>query len=177
MAVVTEERFNKLLDEFRSNQLQFLTTQRPEYQKAAKISQSAIEDALMKKQETVTQQRRDMKHFSDSYSEGNKELFTLVESAGDMRGNAQKMMDKYETSKTRYETWSEKPTSGSVVDYAIGYGILWRVGIVMILFPVLILLAFYSPQLYQNVTSSSSSWFGSMTSPTSVSKSSPGWLG
>jgi hypothetical protein len=154
MAVVTEQQFNKLLDEFRSNQLQFLTTQRPEYQKAAKISQSAIEDALMTKQETVNQQRRDMNHFASSYAEGSKELFTLVDNAGDMRGNAQKMMDMYETSKTRYETWSEKSTPGSVVDYALGYGILWRVGIIMILFPVLILLGFYSPQLYQSAFSS-----------------------
>jgi hypothetical protein len=171
MAVVTEEQFNKLLDEFRSNQLQFLTTQRPEYQKAAKISQSAIEDALMAKQETVNKQRRDMKHFANSYEEGTKELFTLVENAGDMRGNAQKMMDRYETSKTRYETWSEKSTPGSIVDYAVGYGILWRVGIIMILFPVLILLGFYSPQLYQTAFSSP------LTNPMLSSASPrPGWL-
>lgn len=173
-AVVTEEQFNKLLDEFRSNQLQFLSTQRPEYKKAARIAQSAIEDALTAKQEVVNQQRRDMKHYTTSYSEGTKELFTLVDQADDMRGDAQKLMDNYERSKTRYEAWSEKPDPGSVVDYANGYGILWRVGVLMILLPFVVLLGFYSPQLYQYATSSVPA-FQPLNTPVTPKKSS-GWF-
>jgi len=150
---MTEEQFNKLLDEYRSNQLQFLSTQRPEYKKAAQIAQSAIEDALSAKQETVSQQRRDMTHFTKSYSEGTKELFTLVDKADNMHKDAQTLMDSYETSKNRYDMWSEKPAPGSVIDYANGYGILWRVGVLMVLFPFVVLLGFYSPQLYQFASS------------------------
>ena len=156
-AAVSEDQFNKLLDEYRSNQLKFLTTQRPEYQKAAKIAQGAVEDALSAKQEVVNQQRRDMKHFAESYHEGTKEMFTLVEQADDMRGQAQKMVDNYDTSKSRYDAWSLSPSTSVAIDYLNGYGILWRIGVIMILFPLLILVGYYGGEMYYSY----SSWFGS----------------
>ena len=166
--MLSEDQFNKLLDEYRSNQLKFLTTQRPEYQKAAKIAQTAVEDAIAEKQEGVTQQRRDMAHYVKSHAEGTKELFTLVEQAGDMRGDAQKMIDSYETSKGRYESWSANPAvSGSAINYDNGYAILWRVGLAMLLFLVLMLVAFYNPQRYDYATPGmGSGWFGSPTPTT-----------
>lgn len=177
MTAVSEDQFNKLLDEYRSNQIKFLTTQRPEYQKAAKIAQTAVEDAIAEKQEGVTQQRRDMAHYVKSHAEGTKELFTLVEQAEDMRGDAQKMMDSYETSKGRYDAWSANPAvSASAIDYDNGYAILWRVGLAMLLFLVLMFLAFYNPQRYDYVgaPTASSSWFGSSASPSPSGYLTPG---
>ena len=177
MTAVSEDQFNKLLDEYRSNQIKFLTTQRPEYQKAAKIAQTAVEDAIAEKQEGVTQQRRDMAHYVKSHAEGTKELFTLVEQAEDMRGDAQKMMDSYETSKGRYDAWSANPAvSASAIDYDNGYAILWRVGLAMLLFLVLMFVAFYNPQRYDYVgaPTASSSWFGSSASPSPSGYLTPG---
>jgi hypothetical protein len=167
MTAVTEDQFNKLLDEYRSNQLKFLTTQRPEYQKAAKIAQTAVEDAIAEKQEGVTQQRRDMAHYVKSHAEGTKELFTLMDQAVDMRGDAQKMMDSYETSKGRYDAWSASPVTGGKIDYDNGYAILWRVGLAMLLFLVLMLVGFYNPQRYDYASSSGAGggWFGFGATP------------
>jgi len=158
-----EEKFNKLLDEYRSNRLQYLSTQRPEYKQAADIAEGAVQDMLTKKQDSVNQQRKDMQTFASSYEEGRKELFSVHERAEDMRGDAQKLVDKYETSKQRYDAWSENPVSGSTVDYTLGYGILWRVGILMLLLPVIVFIGFYNPQLYDygGLATSSGSWFGS----------------
>jgi hypothetical protein len=51
---------------------------------------------------------------------------------------------------------------GSTVDYNLGYGILWRVGILMLLLPVIMFIGFYNPQLYDygGLATSSGSWFG-----------------
>lgn len=160
------ENFEKLLDQYRSNQLQFLTTQRPEFKKAADIAERAVQDALTKKQATVNEQRKAMTGFAAEYSEGNKELFTLADLAEDMRGDTQRLVDKYETSKQRYDSWSEKPPSGSKIDYANGYGILWRVGIIMLILPILVLVGFYSAQLYE-MGAGVSSWFGGIGAPMS----------
>lgn len=154
------ENFEKLLGQYRSNQIQFLTTQRPEYKKAADIAERAVQDALTKKQGTVEEQRKAMTGFASEYANSHKELFTLADQANDMRGDTQKLVDKYETSKQRYDFWSEKPPAGSTIDYANGYGILWRVGIIMLIVPILILVGFYSPQLYE-MGAGVSSWFGS----------------
>jgi hypothetical protein len=112
---------------------------------------------LTGKQEVVNQQRRDMKHFAESYHDGTKEMFTLVEQAGDMRGQAQRMVDNYETSKSRQAAWSASPSTSVAIDYLRGYGMLWRVGVIMILFPLLILIGFYGGEMYYSY----SSWFGS----------------
>jgi hypothetical protein len=154
------ENFEKLLGQYRSNQLQYLTTQRPEYKKAADIAERAVQDALTKKQILVEDQRKAMTGFASEYASSHKELFTLADQANDMRGDTQKLVDKYETSKQRYDFWSEKPPTGSTIDYANGYGILWRVGIIMLIVPILILVGFYSPQLYE-LGVGVSSWFGS----------------
>lgn len=151
--------FNKLLDEYRSNQIQYLSTQRPEYKKAADAAERAVQDALTNKQKTVDKQRKDMAHFASSYEDDTKELFTLADRGKDMRGDAEKLMDNYETSKQRYDAWSASPPPASVVDYANGFGILWRVGVLMLLLPILVLIGFYSPQLHQM----SSSWLGGPT--------------
>jgi hypothetical protein len=162
-AAADEERFNKLLDEYRTNRLQYVSTQRPEYKKAADIAEGAVQDMLTKKQGAVNQQRKDMQSFASSYEEGRKELFSVQERGADMRDDTQKLIDTYETSKQRYDAWSENPVSGSTVDYALGYGILWRVGILMLLLPVIMFIGFYNPQLYDygGLTASSGSWFGS----------------
>ena len=165
MAAVTEsENFEKLLDQYRSNQLQFLTTQRPEYKKAADLAEAAVQDALTKKQDTVNKQRKTMTGFASEYEDGNRELFTLADRANDMRGDTQRLVDKYETSKQRYDFWSEKPPEGGTIDYANGYGILWRVGVIMLILPILVLVGFYSPQLYE-MGVGASSWFSSGAPP------------
>jgi hypothetical protein len=106
-----------------------------------------------------------MSGFAAQYERGNKELFTLANFAEDKRGDTQKLVDRYDTSKQRYDAWSEKPPTGSTIDYANGYGILWRVGIIMLIVPVLVMVGFYSPQLYE-MGVGVSSWFGApSTSP------------
>ena len=158
-AAAESENFEKLLDQYRSNQLQFLTTQRPEYKKAADIAEKAVQDALTKKQGTVDEQRKAMAGFAAQYESSNRELFTLADLAEDMRGDTQRLVDRYDTSKQRYDAWSEKPPSGSTIDYATGYRILWRVGIIMLILPILVMVGFYSPQLY-DMGVGISSWFG-----------------
>ena len=169
MSAPEEERFNKLLDEYRTNSLEYVSTQRPEYKKAADIAEGAVQDMLTKKQESVIQQKKDMQSFASSYEEGNKELFAIRERGEDMRGDTQKLIDKYETSKQRYDAWSDNPLAPSTIDYKLGYGILWRLGILMLLLPAIMFIGFFNPQLYEygGFGASSGSWFGGYGSPLS----------
>jgi len=162
-----EQRFNKLLDEYRTNSLEYVTTQRPEYKNAADIAERAVQDALTKKQEAVIQQRKDMQSFATSYEEGQKELFTIRERGEDMRGDTQKLIDKYETSKQRYDAWSDNPLAPSTINYNLGYGILWRLGIIMLLLPTIMFVGFFNPQLYEygGFGAATGSWFGGYGSP------------
>ena len=158
-----EQRFNKLLDEYRSNSLEYLSTQRPEYKKAADIAEGAVQDMLTQKQESVIQQKKDMQSFASSYEEGHKELFTIRERGEDMRGDTQKLLDKYETSKQRYDSWTDNPLAPSTINYNLGYGILWRLGILMLLLPAIMFIGFFNPQLYEygGFGAATGSWFGS----------------
>jgi hypothetical protein len=164
-----EQRFNKLLDEYRTNSLEYVSTQRPEYKNAADIAERAVQDALTKKQEAVIQQKKDMQSFATSYEEGQKELFTIRERGEDMRGDTQKLIDKYETSKQRYDAWSDNPLAPSTINYNLGYGILWRLGIIMLLLPTIMFIGFFNPQLYEygGFGAATGSWFGGYGSPLS----------
>ena len=137
------EDFNKLLEEYSGNYVQFLTTGLPDYERAYKNARNSIEKILLDKRERVDKEKRDMKHFANSYKEDNDELSNIFDSASTMYKDAQTIEDSYETSKQRYKEFTSKPETPKAVDVSNGYQLLLRIGIILILIPILFLLGFY----------------------------------
>lgn len=137
------EEFNKLLDEYQGNYVQFLTTGIPDYERAYKNAQNAIEKILDSKRQRVDKEKKDMKHFAKSYKEDNEDLNGLFDSASTMYQDAQSIQDNYETARQRYNQFTEKPEPSKAVDVTNGYKLLFRIGLILIMIPVLFLLGYY----------------------------------
>lgn len=137
------EEFNKILEEYRGNYIQFLTTGIPEYKTAYQRAQDIIEKLLQEKQEQVLKEKKDMKHFVESYKRDNEELTSLYDAGTSMKKDAQEIQDEYITSKNRYSEFTKKPEIPAKVDLTNGYTILLRIGIIFIILPVLFFLGYF----------------------------------
>ena len=133
------ESFNRLLDEYKNQYLQFLATGEESYRVAYNRAMEGIEEAISSKREIVDADKAAMKHFAASYEQTNKELADTVSSAK----NAQEAHDQYVTSKDRYSSWSA-PTLITSTDVSVGYDILLRIGIFLILLPIFLYISYFT---------------------------------
>ena len=134
------EEFNRLLNEYKNQYLQFLATGNSQFRDAYQTVMRSIEEAITRKRERVESQKSAMKHFVRSYKQDNDELAGMVESSSSMAKSSMQAHDEFLTSKDRYDTWTSDPSAPKkpVVDVANGYAIMLRFGIFLILIPVLI---------------------------------------
>jgi len=167
MSVLADEdnTFNKLLDEYKSNYVQYVSTGSQDYKRAYENARNAIQAMISKKQETVDKERADMKHFVGAYKKDGESLGKLQDKAGDMYTNAQKIQDRYETSKKRYDNWLNNEEPSQVIDYTNGYGIVWRMGLAILLLLFVFGLSFYNP----NVLNRSWGWGNGYGAGTTIS--------
>lgn len=137
------EEFNKLLNEYKNQYLQFLSTGDQSYRVASEKALEAIEQAVTEKREQVDSEKAAMKHFAATYQKNNEELESVVQSAKSQLKSSQEIHDEYQTSKTRYDSATATPS----FDPSVGYSILVRIGIVLILLPILALIGFVFPSV------------------------------
>jgi dsDNA-specific endonuclease/ATPase MutS2 len=140
------EQFNKLLEEYKGNYIQFLATGSAEYQRAYKKAQDFIEKALTQKRSVVEKEAEDMQHYTQSFKQDNSALSSMYDMGTDMYKDADQVQDQFEASKTRYDMINTIGDKGNKINVALGYAILWRVAIVILLIPVLVLLGYYWTQ-------------------------------
>jgi hypothetical protein len=125
--------FNRLLDEYKNQYLQFLATGEEAYKTAYKRAMDSIEETISSKREAVDSEKNAMKQFAASYEKTNKELGDMVTTS------PQEQHDAYIGSKDRYTAWTYAPptTPSPTVDVSVGYNIILRFGIFLLLLPVL----------------------------------------
>jgi len=140
------EQFNKLLEEYKGNYIQFLATGSAEYQRAYKKAQDFIEKALTQKRSVVEKEAEDMQHYTQSFKQDNSALSSMYDMGTDMYKDADQVQDQFEASKNRYDMINTIGDKGNKINVALGYAILWRVAIVILLIPVLVLLGYYWTQ-------------------------------
>ena len=142
-----DNTFNKLLDEYKSNYVQYVSTGSQEFKKAYENARNAIHAMIAKKQEAVDKERADTKHFVGAYKKDGESLGKLQDKAEGMYKNAQAIQDKYETSKKRYDNWLINGEPSQAIDYTNGYGIVWRMGLAILLLLFVFGLSFYNPNV------------------------------
>jgi len=156
------EAFNRLLNEYKNQYLQFLATGEESYKQAYTRVLEQIDETVSAKREAVDSEKKAMQHFAKSYAESNAGLAGLVDAADQKAQDAQQIHDAYVTSKNRYELWTESPSAPAKapIDTSTGYAILLRVGIFLILLPILLFVgylvptgAYYGQQGYSIVSS------------------------
>jgi hypothetical protein len=130
------------LDEYKSNYIQFLTTGTQAYRRAYELAQSNVEDMLREKQALVDKEKSDMKQFAGSYKKDNDKMSDLYDTTYTMFKDAQKIQDSYETAKERYDA---RDTPAKAYDFSLGYAILMRIGILLIVIPVFFAIAYFMP--------------------------------
>jgi vacuolar-type H+-ATPase subunit I/STV1 len=142
------ENFNKLLDEYKNQYLQFLATGSAEFKTAYQRAMDGIESAITEKREQVDAEKRAMKHFAATYKKDNEELTDALNTASTMTEDAQQIHDEYEGSKNRYDVWTSGYVPQASINYDVsnGYGIMLRFGIFLILLPILILIGYLTPR-------------------------------
>ena len=139
--------FENLLNEYKSNYVQFLSTGNPAYKTAYMNAQEAIDKAILARQDEVEDQKRDMKRFADSYQEGNSELSDIYDSVTGMFQNAQQIEDTYQAAKGRYNQVASPESGGPAINIANGYAFLMRFGLILIILPLLFFIGYWSPQI------------------------------
>jgi hypothetical protein len=131
------DTFNRLLDEYKNQYLQFLSTGDESYRTAYTRAMEAIEREISTKREAVDADKETMKQFAASYKKTNEELAdTLMSAQG-----AQEQHDAFVTSKKRSSSWTY---TTSPDDASFGYEVLLRVGIFLILLSVLLFVVYIS---------------------------------
>jgi len=139
--------FENLLNEYKSNYVQFLSTGNPAYKTAYMNAQEAIDKAILARQDEVEEQKRDMNRFTESYQEGNSELSDIYDSVTGMFQNAQQIEDTYQAAKGRYNQAASPESGGPALNVANGYAFLMRFGLILIILPLLFFLGYWSPQI------------------------------
>jgi hypothetical protein len=137
--------FNQLLAEYKNQYLLFVSTGAPEHKTAYTNALTAIEEAVSSKQERVDSEKRALQHFASSYEKSNKDLLDITKGTTSLIQDAQDLHDGYETSKKRYTTWTEEIPRVEPVNVSIGYSILLRIGLFMILIPIMVFIGYLSP--------------------------------
>ena len=136
-----------LLNEYKSNYVQFLSTGNAAYKTAYMNAQEAIDKAILARQKEVEDQKRDMNRFTESYQEGNSELSDIYDSASGLFMNAQQIEDTYRGAKQRYDQLVSPESGEPTLNLSNGYAFILRFGLVLILLPVLFLIGYWSPQI------------------------------
>lgn len=154
--------FNKLLDEYKSNYVQYISTGSQDFKKAYENARNAIHEIISRKQAAVDKERESMKHFAGAYKKDGESLGELQNRAGEMYSSAQNIQDKYETSKKRYDNWLKNEPS-QPIDYTNGYAILWRIGLAGLLLLFIFGISFYNPNSVTRSWSSGPSYGASTT--------------
>ena len=148
------EEFNKLLDEYKNQYLNFLSSGSAEAKTAYQRVMQGIEEAISTKREQVESEKRAMKHFAGSYKKDNDELKNTVETANELSQNAQQINDEYVESQKRFDEWTSSPTpKAETVDVSNGYSIMLRVGIFLLMLPILFFIGMYTPLFGQQPSS------------------------
>jgi hypothetical protein len=139
--------FENLLNEYKSNYVQFLSTGNPAYKTAYQNAQAAIDGAILDRQKEVEDQKHDMDRFADSYQEGNSELSDIYDSATGLFQNAQQIEDTYQAAKGRYNQAASPESGGPALNISNGYAFLLRFGLILIILPLLFFIGYWSPQI------------------------------
>ena len=139
--------FEDLLNEYKSNSTQFLSTGNPAYKTAYMNAQEAIDKAILARQDEVEDQKRDMNRFTESYQEGNSELSDIYDSASGLFMNAQQIEDTYRGAKQRYDQLVSPESGEPTLNVSNGYAFLLRFGLILILLPLLFFIGYWSPQI------------------------------
>ena len=143
------DEFNELLTQYKTLYLQFLSSGDAQYKTGYQNAYDAIEKTLASKQDEVESEKRSLQHFASSYERSNADLQDITNGASGIVKDAQELHDDYKTSKNRYDFWTAyAPPVQANIDVSIGYAILLRIGIFMILLPVLVFIGYLVPDLY-----------------------------
>jgi hypothetical protein len=161
-----------LLNEYKSNYVQFLSTGNAAYKTAYMNAQEAIDKAILARQKEVENQKRDMNQFTESYQEGNTELSDLYDSASGLFMNAQQIEDTYRGAKQRYDQLVSPESGEPTLNVSNGYAFLLRFGLILILLPVLFLIGYWSPQIKAAATTAATA-VGNVASTVTSAMSSP----
>jgi hypothetical protein len=156
--------FENLLNEYKSNYTQFLSTGNTAYKTAYLNAQEAIDKAILDRQGEVEDQKRDMKRFADSYQEGNSDLSDVYDSATGLFKNAQQIEDTYLGAKRRYDQTVAPGAGEPALNVANGYAFVLRFGLILILLPLLFFIGYWSPMV-RSAIASTASGVSAMPSP------------
>jgi len=160
--------FENLLNEYKSNYTQFLTTGNSAYKTAYLNAQEAIDKAILARQGEVEDQKRDMNRFAESYQEGNADLSDIYDSATGLFKNAQQIEDTYQAAKQRYNQVASPESGGPALNVANGYAFLLRFGIVLILLPLLFFIGYWSPTVRAAISTAPSAMASPVLGPMRV---------
>lgn len=159
------KEFNDLLEEYKTQYLNFLSTGSQEAKQAYQRVMQAIEDTISEKREQVDREKKNMRHFARSYKADNDQIQNVMSTADVLSEDAQAINDDYVESKNRFEEWTSSPTpKAQTVDVSNGYAIMLRIGIFLLMLPILFLIGFYTPTLFGQAPGMSSA-FSTVSSP------------
>ena len=161
--------FENLLNEYKSNYVQFLSTGNAAYKTAYMNAQEAIDKAILARQKEVEDQKRDMNRFTESYQEGNSELSDIYDSVTGMFQNAQQIEDTYQAAKGRYNQVASPESGGPALNVANGYAFLMRFGLILIILPLLFFIGYWSPQIKAAMGNVASTVTSAVSAPSAMS--------
>ena len=160
------KEFNDLLEEYKTQYLNFLSTGSAEAKAAYNRVKQGIEDAITEKREQVDREKKSMRHFARNYKEDNDQIQTVMNTANVLSEDAQQINDDYIESKNRFDEWTSSPTpKAQPVDVSNGYAIMLRVGIFLLMLPILFFVGFYTPTMFGFNQPPISSAFSTVSSP------------
>jgi hypothetical protein len=127
--MATVEEFNKLLQLYTEQFLLFVTTGIPMHKQAYEQARDTIENTLSAKQSRLESQRSTIREFATSLDQDQLDI-------PDLEG----VNEAYHVAKTQYETVNPAPGP----DTALGYSIMFRIGLIFLSVAVLFMVGFFA---------------------------------
>jgi hypothetical protein len=143
-------KFRKLLDGYRDNYLQFVSTGSQQYKDASQTILGEIQGTIDSRRQQAESEKSLLGSFLQSYKENQAQLDSIESKSTQKLSDIQSIQNEYAAAQERYNQM-DKPITPSVENYQRGYDIVLRLGILLVIMVVFFLVGYFFPSEFIGV--------------------------
>lgn len=140
-------KFRKLLDGYRDNYLQFVSTGSQQYKDASQTILSQIQGTIDSRRQQAESEKTVLGSFLQSYKENQDQLDSLESKSKDALGDVERVHNEYAATSERYKQLESGDGAATLVpeNYQRGYALALRLGILLVLLVGLFVVGYFFP--------------------------------
>jgi len=140
-------KFRKLLDGYRDNYLQFVSTGSQQFKDASQTILGQIQATIDARRQQAESEKTVLGSFLNSYKANQDQLDSLESKSKDALGDVERVHSEYAATSERYNQLESGDSGSTLVPetYQRGYALALRIGILLVLLVGLFLVGYFFP--------------------------------